>query len=82
MTKALLEGAPRADGYVEKLTLDDVERCLQFRDWKKATLAGWLLRAYLPPGTRSGCLNRDQCDSVLYQACTATMRDGSGPAFP
>ncbi|KAH9897792.1 hypothetical protein C8Q73DRAFT_788026 [Cubamyces lactineus] len=80
-TQVLLQGAARADGHVERLALGDVERCLQFREWKRATLADWLLQAYLLPN-RPGCQHPDQCDRALSQVCATTMRDGSGPAFP
>ncbi|KAI0660687.1 hypothetical protein C8Q70DRAFT_977210 [Cubamyces menziesii] len=63
----LLRGITRADGYTEKLPLEDMERCLQFREWRKLILADFLGRTCSGMPDRPPCCTRTHCNESLIQ---------------
>lgn len=71
----LLQGVIRADGTLEKLSLEELERCLSVREFLTTSYA-WMTLTFLDVDPAKGCTRRALCTSGIQKIKLGPM---SGP---
>ena len=69
-----MDGYTRRDGTVERLSDDDLKRCIDGRD-KLARAAGAYILRVVQTNPSTGCLNPSECQNTLLEIHSDAMDD-------